>query len=51
MLNRICRTVSLGLVALSLIAGTASSDDQNKSWATKMFAEPKFDFEIGRAHV
>ena len=44
MLNRICRTVSLGLVALSLIAGTASSEDQNKSWATKMFAEPKFDF-------
>ncbi len=44
MLNRICVTLSMGLLALSLIAGTASSDDQNKSWATKMFAQPKFDF-------
>ncbi len=44
MLSHICRTLSLGLMALSLIAGAASSDDQNKSWATKMFAEPKFDF-------
>ena len=44
MLNRICSTLSIGLLALSLIAGTASSDDHTKSWATKMFAEPKFDF-------
>ena len=44
MLSHICRTLSVGLMALSLIAGAASSDDQNKSWATKMFAEPKFDF-------
>jgi len=42
--NRIRVSFTLGLLALSLIAGTASSDDQNKSWATKMFAEPKFDF-------
>ena len=44
MFNRIRITCSLGLMALSLFAGTASSDDQTKSWATKMFAEPKFDF-------
>ena len=44
MLNRICMSFSLGLLALSLVAGTASSEDQNKSWANKMFAQPKFDF-------
>ena len=44
MLNRICMTFSLGLMALSVFAGTASSQDQNKNWVNKMFAEPKFDF-------
>ena len=43
-LNRICLTFSLGLMALSLVAGTASSQEQNKNWVNKMFAEPKFDF-------
>ena len=44
MINHICRAFSIGLMALSLIAGTASSDDQNRSWANKMFAVSKFDF-------
>ncbi len=44
MLNHICRTFSLGLLALSLIAGTATSDDKSTNWANKMFAESKFDF-------
>jgi len=43
-LNRICVLFSIGLMALFSVAGSASSDDQNKSWAIKMFAEPKFDF-------
>ncbi len=43
-LNRICLTFSLGLLALSLVGGTASSQDQNKNWVNKMFAESKFDF-------
>ena len=44
MFNRTCYSLSLGLMALSLITGTASSDDRPQSWAIKMFSEPKFDF-------
>ncbi len=44
MFNRICSTVSLGLIALSMFATPAMSDDQSNQWANKMFAEPKFDF-------
>lgn len=44
MLNRICITFSMGLMALTLVTGTASSQEQSKNWVNKMFAEPKFDF-------
>ncbi len=35
---------AFGLMTLSLIAGTASAEEAGKSWAIKMFAQPKFDF-------
>lgn len=35
---------SFGLMALSLMVGTASAEEAGKSWAIKMFAQPKFDF-------
>lgn len=35
---------SFGLMALSLMVGTASAEESGKSWAIKMFAQPKFDF-------
>ncbi|MFO1007475.1 MAG: DUF1573 domain-containing protein [Planctomycetaceae bacterium] len=35
---------SFGLMALSLMIGTASAEEAGKSWAIKMFAQPKFDF-------
>ncbi len=44
MFTRACLAVSIGSLALLLVTGAALPDDQNRSWAIKMFADPKFDF-------